>query len=420
VDGFRKLGNVKPAAVLFARTEWLRWSGLQIDIDDQPADARPGPRSTGAWVSDTVLFLLSLAVAAISALSMHLSGASDRKTATALAVAGVACLLLWGRLRWPVGVALAMAPLVILSLLATGAALVALFTVAARRRLATAALVGALYLLVTFVHLWHRMDDLSDWTSILPGILVTAAALTWGALVRARQKAVWELHERARRAEEDQQRRVQQAEEEERSRIAREMHDLMAHRISLVSLHAAALEFQPDLPAEQVGRIAGVIRDNAHQSLEELREIIGLLREESAPDAPRRPLPSAENLAELVEQSRLAGMSIRLDNAVSDLGSVPDGVGRNAYRILQEGLTNARKHAADAPVTVSLRGAAGSSLEIEVTNPRPAGAASAQIPGSGTGLVGLRERVRLAGGRLEHGITPAGQFYLFASIPWSA
>jgi signal transduction histidine kinase len=411
---------VKPAAVLFARTEWLRWSGLQIDVDDQPGDASPGPRSTAAWVSDTVLFLLALAVAAISALSMRLSGADNQKIGFAFAVAVVACLLLWGRRRWPVGVALVMAPLVVVSLLSTGAALVALFTVAARRRLATAGLVGSLYLLVTLIHLWRRMDNLSDWTSILPGIVVTAAALTWGALIRTRQKAVWELHERARRAEEDQQRRVQQAEEQERNRIAREMHDVMAHRISLVSLHAAALEFQPDLPAEQVGKIAGIIRDNAHQSLEELREIIGLLREESDPDAPRRPLPSAENLAELVEQSRLAGMSVRLDNAVSDLRSVPDGVGRNAYRILQEGLTNARKHAPDSPVTVSLRGAAGSALEIEVSNPRPAGAGSAKIPGTGTGLVGLRERVRLAGGRLEHGVTPAGQFHLFASIPWSA
>jgi signal transduction histidine kinase len=414
-------------SIPFPRTEWFRWSGLLIDIDDEVEDRSPVPgadratRLPAGWPVDAVLFVLALAVVAISTLSMRLSGAGDREMATGASLGFLACLLLWGRRRWPVGVAVAMIPLVLVTLLATGAVLVALFTVAVRRRLSVAMAVGILYLLVALVHLGRRINDLSGWTSILPGILVIVAALTWGNTVRARHRMVLALHERACRAEEDQQRRVQQAEEQERSRIAREMHDLMAHRISLVSLHAGVLEFQPDLGAEEVGRIAGVIRTNAHQALEELREIIGLLREGSSEDAPRRPLPVAANLPELVEESRLAGMSVRLDSQVADLRAVPDGVGRNAYRIVQEGLTNARKHAPHAPVTVTVSGTAGTALMVEVINPRPAaGGPTGDIPGAGTGLVGLRERVRLIGGRLEHGLTTGGQFRLSASIPWAS
>jgi signal transduction histidine kinase len=99
---------------------------------------------------------------------------------------------------------------------------------------------------------------------------------------------------------------------------------------------------------------------------------------------------------------------------------VPEGVGRNAYRIVQEALTNARKHAQGAAVDVTLDGAAGSGLTVEVRNRLPVGAAAAPIPGAGTGLIGLSERTSLAGGRLEHGRTPGGDFELRAWLPWPA
>jgi signal transduction histidine kinase len=101
---------------------------------------------------------------------------------------------------------------------------------------------------------------------------------------------------------------------------------------------------------------------------------------------------------------------------------VPDGVGRNAYRVVQEGLTNARKHARGSAVDVVVAGAPGEGLEIEIRNRLPVGAlaAAADIPGTGTGIVGLAERTSLAGGRLEHGRTDAGDYRLWAWLPWPA
>jgi signal transduction histidine kinase len=99
---------------------------------------------------------------------------------------------------------------------------------------------------------------------------------------------------------------------------------------------------------------------------------------------------------------------------------LPAGTGRTAYRIVQEGLTNARKHAAGTAVRVTIAGAAGAGLTIDIRNPRPVGRSAPAIPGTGTGLIGLTERATLAGGRLVHGPTPDGDFALSAWLPWPA
>jgi signal transduction histidine kinase len=225
--------------------------------------------------------------------------------------------------------------------------------------------------------------------------------------------------ERQRRTEAEEQLRIEQIRHAERERIAREMHDVLAHRISLLSLHAGALEFRPDASPEEVARAAGVIRASAHQALEDLRAVIGVLRDgtEGAPPAP--PQPTLAALPELLEESRAAGMRLRADVRIDDLSAVPDAVGRHALRIAQEGLTNARKHAAAAEVDLLLEGAPGHGLTIDVRNPAPVMAGGAtQIPGSGTGLVGLTERAALSGGRVEHGLDPDGDFRLHAWLPW--
>ena len=111
------------------------------------------------------------------------------------------------------------------------------------------------------------------------GVLASVAVVTWGMFVRARRQLVLTLRDRAERAEAEQHLRVDQARQQERARIAREMHDVLAHRISLLSLHAGALEFRPDAPPEEVARAAGVIRSSAHEALNDLREVIGVLRE---------------------------------------------------------------------------------------------------------------------------------------------
>jgi signal transduction histidine kinase len=256
--------------------------------------------------------------------------------------------------------------------------------------------------------------------SLVVGVLITAGLIAWGMFVRARRQLVVSLRDRARRAEAEQELRVAQARPIERDRIAREMQDVLAHRISLVSLHAGALEYSGASSREEVSRAAGVIRGAAHQALDDLREVIGVLREDGEPgDAPERPQPTIADLDTLLEESRDAGMRVRGDLSVAE--GVPTSVGRNAYRVVQEGLTNARKHAPDCAVDVAVAGAPGDGLTIEVRNRLPLGRIVAQIPGAGTGtgIVGLTERVVLAGGRLEHG-SRDGEWRLWAWLPWPA
>jgi signal transduction histidine kinase len=182
------------------------------------------------------------------------------------------------------------------------------------------------------------------WLSVGFIVIITAAIIAWGMYVRARRQLVLSLRERAERAEAEQQMRVEQAQAHERARIAREMHDVLAHRISLLSMHAGALEFRPDAPPEEIARAAGVVRASAHQALEDLREVIGVLREESLDGDPERRSRRSRRSrpARRVARGRHAR---QLRVPVRGSRRVPDGVGRNAYRIVQEALTNARKHA---------------------------------------------------------------------------
>jgi signal transduction histidine kinase len=198
--------------------------------------------------------------------------------------------------------------------------------------------------------------------------------------------------------------------------MAREMHDVLAHRLSLLATYAGALEYRPDSSPEKLAQAAGVIRAGVHQALEELREVISVLRDSEIEEMPGgRPQPTFSDLTALVDESRDAGTEIRYDEAVTAPESLPPATGRTAYRVVQEGLTNARKHAAGRPVTLIVKGQPGQTLQIELTNPSGNGIPLA--PGSGTGLVGLTERVQLAGGTLDHG-EAGGGFRLHASLPW--
>jgi signal transduction histidine kinase len=336
----------------------------------------------------------------------------------------IGCVALWWRRRWPVQIAIGLSLLGAFSAFSSAAGLIALFTVAVHRRFSTVLLVVLAGLVTVPIYVLLHPDATDPfWVSLVFIVLVTVATVAWGMFVRARRQLVLSLRERAERAEAEQQLRVEQARQHERARIAREMHDVLAHRISLLSMHAGALEFRPDAPPEEIARAAGIVRASAHQALQDLREVIGVLREEPAVNGggPERPQPTLANLPGLLEESREAGMHVSAEYHVGELAAVPDGVGRNAYRIVQEGLTNARKHAHGAAVEVALDGEAGSGLTVAITNRLPVGVpAAAQIPGAGTGLIGLSERTMLAGGRLEHGRTPAGDFQLRAWLPWPA
>jgi signal transduction histidine kinase len=409
----------RPYNLIMIGSAALEYRALLPSVLLADAASGAGRRSMRDWCVDVLAFLVAAGMAGLILLERIEWGLSGPVLAADTVLGGLACLGVWLRRRWPVGFAVAVCLLSVYSETAFGALVVALFTVAVHRRLAVLAAVtgGVVAALLLFGVV--RPDAPADWDGAALGLLLVAAVPAWGMFVRARRQLVLSLRERAQRAEAEQQLRVAQARQLERARIAREMHDVLAHRISLLSLHAGALEYRPDAPAEEVARAAGVIRSSAHQVLEDLREVIGVLRDEASGDSPDRPQPTLADLPALVDESRQAGMRVRLDQRVADLAAVPPGVGRSAYRIVQEGLTNARKHAAGTTVDVTVDGAAGEGLTIEVRNPSPVGAgASPAIPGAGTGLVGLAERANLAGGRLEHGRTPAGEFRLWAWLPW--
>jgi signal transduction histidine kinase len=336
-----------------------------------------------------------------------------------MVLGAASCLALWWRRRWPLGLAVALVLVAMVSSASGGAALVAVFTLAVHRPFRPVIAVAALTLATQPVYLAIFPTDQEYVVNFLLSLVIVAAAVAWGMFVRARRQLVFTLRDRAQRAETEQQLRVEQARQQERARIAREMHDVLAHRISLLSLHAGALEFRPDAPPEEIERAAGVIRASAHEALNDLRAVIGVLRENPDDAAPERPQPTLGDVPALIDESRAAGMHVTFDVQVAD--EVPAATGRNAYRIVQEGLTNARKHARGSAVDVTLAGAAGDGLTIEVRNKLPVGAAvTAEIPGTGTGIIGLAERASLAGGRLEHGRTDAGDYRLWAWLPWPA
>lgn len=385
-------------------------------------DGDPRGRSTRDWVVDGFCFLIAVA-GGFLVFAESMDRMSDALQFYDLAGGAVASFALWWRRRWPLGIGLFVLAMNTFASSASFAGAIALFTVAVHRRAALAFAFGALSIAITPILLTIQPDnpDSPLWVELVIGALATGGVVAWGMFVRARRQLLLSLRDRAERAESEQQLRVEQARQHERARIAREMHDVLAHRISLLSLHAGALEFRPDAPPDEVARAAGVIRASAHDALEDLRTVIGVLREGADGADPERPQPTLADLPALIDESRAAGMQVRFEGRVHELEAAPAATGRSAYRIVQEGLTNARKHAQGAAVEVKADGAPGSGLTIEVRNRLPVGVgATPAIPGTGTGIVGLAERASLAGGRLEHGSTPSGDYRLWVWLPWPA
>lgn len=382
------------------------------DDDEAPVTAR----SRRDWIVDSVLFLLAAVLALASAMSSARQGLHGPLLVIDAIGAAMACLALWWRRRWPLGVGLAVVAVAMVSPAAGPAGVVTLYSVAAYRRWQLACLVAGIQ--VALLPVAHAIQPQSPSLAVfyLTGTFGSAVVVAWGMFRRSRRQA---QRESDRRAEAEERLRIEQVRYAERTRIAREMHDVLAHRISLLSLHAGALEFRPDAPPEEVARAAAVIRASAHQALEDLRAVIGVLRDGPDGPGPEPPQPTLASLPGLLEESRAAGMRIRAEVGLPDLSAVPDAIGRHALRIVQESLTNARKHATAAPVELRLDGAPGHGLSIEVCNPVPALAtAEPKIPGTGAGLLGLAERATLSGGRLEHGYDEHGQFRLNAWLPW--
>jgi signal transduction histidine kinase len=198
------------------------------------------------------------------------------------------------------------------------------------------------------------------------------------------------------------------------------MHDVVAHKVSLIALHAGVLELTAKGMSERIEEGAGLIRLTARETLQELRYVLGVLRTDS--DSPLRggtPPERGEPLADLtslVRASTQAGQHVELHDRA---GSLPPAMARVVYRIVQEGLTNAHKHAPDAAITVSVD-REDDAVSVTVRNAATLSAPT-NLPGSGSGLIGLAERVRLVGGTLHSGPLAredGGGWQLRAVIPW--
>ncbi|MEU7840558.1 histidine kinase [Micromonospora sp. NPDC049114] len=253
----------------------------------------------------------------------------------------------------------------------------------------------------------RRITTAASGNVLLLAACLVGLPLVLGLWVRARQDTLTALRDRAERLEREQEARADRVRAEERTRIAREMHDVVAHRVSLMVVHAGALE----VTAVDPGTVeaAALIRTTGRQALTDLREVLGVLRQTDPAVTPERGL---DTLDELIGESRAAGLRVsRQDEGVPT--ALPATLGRTAYRVVREALTNVRKHAADAETTVCLR-YLPDGLEVLVRNGPSEGTSA--LPGAGQGLLGLRERVELLGGRLEAAPVDGG-FLVRALIP---
>jgi signal transduction histidine kinase len=423
-------------------------TGADVVLDGD-GRTRDRSRTRRDWVVDAVVFvvvglasLLTLVLAATPVEESGLRHPSGAEIWLDLAVGAAAWVSLWWRRQLPVTLGVLTALAAVVSSFAGAAALVMLLTVAIHRRWPWALLVGGVNCLAGVLFMLWWGDGTTRWFLLLLilafGVVATAAVVGFGMFIRARRQLLASLRERAERAEAEQRRSAESARQGERTRIAREMHDVLAHRISLVSMHAGALEFRGDASADEVATAAGVIRENAHRALVDLREVIGVLRsgdgDATAGDgtSTSRPQPTLDALEALLEETRGAGVPVRAEVDLA-AGPLPATTSRTAYRVLQEGLTNARKHGRGATVEVCVRGAPEDGMSLEVRNrlrpgatarsasstgaARDDAAAGVQPPGAGVGLIGLAERTRLAGGRWEHGIV-GDVFRLHVWLPW--
>lgn len=397
------------------------------------------------WVFDILIFVIAFVEVLLTPLGMALVYARLPDWWLPLDMAGgfFGTVALWWRRRYPLLIGYLLAPIGGLFLTAGVPAVIAVFTVTVRRRTIDLIMVGTAHLIIAipFYFVIPLTDQFLLWVIVM--VLIYGTAIGFGLAARARLQVIAGLIDSAERDRMDYEQQLQLVRQAERHQVAREMHDVLAHRISLLSVHAGALEYRTRTAAEQgralsdeeIGSSVGVIRESAHQALEELRQVLLVLRADTDDQLdPAQPGPdqldpdqlgtappqvTVAALPTLIAQARAAGQVITLHQTVDQerLLTLDEQVQRTIFRTIQEGLTNARKHTPGAVVDIELSGSPDSGVRAVISNPLPIGTTQAEIPGAGVGLTGLAERVRLDGGRLSRDVAD-GRFVLTARLPW--
>jgi signal transduction histidine kinase len=385
---------------------------------DGPASVAVAPPVTRWGMAWRLVGVVLISTASVTSVAQGRTGFDGDWVWLDVLVGLAALVLVYWRRRWPLTVALLTAAASAVSATAAGPAVLAAVSFATGRVYWQVLLVGLANVVAgqTFVTVRPTNGD-PVWLDIIVNVIVTVAVLGWGLYIGSRRELVWTLRQRAERAEAEQELRVSQARGTERARIAREMHDVLAHRISQISLHAGALGFRTDLDADELRGQATLIRDLANDALTDLRGVLGVLRDSETGERASAPLPTWADLPALVEQAREAGVHVEFEDRLAADVPLPDVVGRTLYRIVQEGITNAAKHAPGAVLRIQVSGSPDDGVDITLRN--PIGFGPSRTPGSGLGLIGLTERAELRGGRLE-GRNDGASFVLRGWIPWAA
>lgn len=259
-------------------------------------------------------------------------------------------------------------------------------------------------------------DPLPLWVLLLFVLGIAGVAGLIGSARRSRRALMQSLRQEAAGARRERAAHIEQVRAAEHTRIAREMHDTLSHRLSLISLHAGALEYRPDLDAATVQQTSRVLRETARTASQELRTVLTVLREDGQATSPE---PGLSALEDLVATARSACATVDLEFggelAETTVEEVPAVTSRALYRITQECLTNARKHAPGQPVRVRMHGDRHEGITFTATNPHEP-TRTAELEG-GFGLIGIQERVQLLEGRL-HVQSTTEAFTVTAWLPW--
>ncbi len=268
------------------------------------------------------------------------------------------------------------------------------------------------------VGVWLQPEGVATASTWVASLLAVAVAWLWGENLRNRRARWAAMEERARRLEAEREERDRQAVTDERLRIARELHDVVAHSMSVIAVQSGVANHVIDSRPAQARQALATIEATSRSALVELRRLLGVLRQGDDPVASLEPNPGMAEIGRLADQIRSAGVKVEL-KVEGEPGDLPPGVDLSAFRIAQEGLTNVLKHGGGVARMV-VRYSPGA-VAVEIADDGRAGTTDeAPAEGTGHGLIGMRERVAVFGGEMTAGPVPGGGYRMAARLPYAA